>query len=63
MNEELDILSLTVTAVAKLLKVAPKTIQEHICRSLPLANGRVDLIVYEAWLNQTIEESSNRRDE
>jgi len=63
MREELDIRSLTVTSAAKLLKVAPKTIRAHIRRGLPLvdpaspdglrrAGGRIDLIVYGAWLNQ-----------
>jgi hypothetical protein len=51
-SEELDIRSLSVTAAAKLLKVAPKTIRAHIRRGLPLADGRIDLIVYGAWLNQ-----------
>ena len=52
MSEELDIRSLSVTAAAKLLKVAPKTIRAHIRRGLPLVDGRIDLIVYGAWLNQ-----------
>jgi len=51
-SEELDIRSLSVTAAAKLLKVAPKTIRAHIRRGLPLVDGRIDLIVYGAWLNQ-----------
>ncbi len=52
MSEELDIRSLSVTAAAKLLKVKPKTIRGHIHRGLPLVGGRIDLIVYGAWLNQ-----------
>ena len=52
MKEELDIRSLSVTAAAKLLKLAPKTVRAHIRRGLPLVNGRIDLIVYGAWLNQ-----------
>jgi hypothetical protein len=52
MSDELDIRSLSVTAAAKLLKVAPKTIRAHIRRGLPLVGGRIDLIVYGAWLNQ-----------
>jgi len=51
-SEELDIRSLSVTAAAKLLKVGPKTIRVHIRRGLPLVDGRIDLIVYGAWLNQ-----------
>jgi hypothetical protein len=51
-SEELDIRSLSVTAAAKLLKVQPKTIRAHIRRGLPLVDGRIDLIVYGAWLNQ-----------
>lgn len=65
MSEELDIRSLSVTAAAKLLKVSPKTIREHIRRGLPLvdppdrqAGKRIDLIVYGAWLNQ----ASSQRD-
>ena len=52
MSPELDIHSLSVTAAAKLLKVTPKTIREHIRRGLPLVDKRIDLIVYGAWLNQ-----------
>ena len=52
MSEELDIRSLSVAEAAKLLKVAPKTIRAHIRRGLPLVDGRIDLIVYGAWLNQ-----------
>ena len=52
MSEEMDIRSLPVTDAAKLLKVQPKTIRAHIRRGLPLADGRIDLIVYGAWLNQ-----------
>jgi|GEM_PF-5824809 len=37
MSEELDIRSLSVTAAARLLKVSPGTIREHIRRGLPLA--------------------------
>jgi len=52
MSDELDIRSLSVTAAAKLLKVSPKTVREHVRRGLPLVGGKVDLIVYGAWLNQ-----------
>ena len=52
MSEELDIRSLSVADVAKLLKVSPKTIRAHIRRGLPLVDKRIDLIVYGAWLNQ-----------
>jgi hypothetical protein len=52
MNAEVDIRSLSVTATAKLLKVAPQTIRAHIRRGLPMVGGRIDLIVYGAWLNQ-----------
>lgn len=52
MSEELDIRALSVTAAAKLLKVSPQTIRAHIRRGLPLVEGRIDLIVYGAWLNQ-----------
>jgi len=59
LSEELDIRSLSDTAAAKLLKVSPKTIREHVRRGLPLvdlpagqAGKRIDLIVYGAWLNQ-----------
>ena len=52
MIAEMDIRSLSVTAAAKLLKVASKTIRAHIRRGLPLVDGHIDLIVYGAWLNQ-----------
>jgi len=52
MTDELDIRSLSVTAAAKLLKVQAKTIRAHIRRGLPLVGGKIDLIVYGAWLNQ-----------
>ena len=52
MSEELDIRSMSVVAAAKLLKVSSKTIREHIRCGLPLVGGKVDLIVYGAWLNQ-----------
>ena len=52
LSDELDIRSLSVTAAAKLLKVAPKTIRAHIRRGLPLVGGQIDLIVYGAWLNR-----------
>ena len=52
MSDELDIRSLSVTAAAKLLKVAPKTIRAHIRRGLPLVSKRIDLVLYGAWLNQ-----------
>ncbi len=52
MSEELDIRSLSVTAAAKLLKVQAKTVREQIRRGLPLVGGKVDLIVYGAWLNR-----------
>ena len=53
MTHELDIRSLSVTAAAKLLKVAPKTIRAHIRRpgAPGLVDRRIDLIVYGAWLN------------
>jgi hypothetical protein len=53
-SEDLDIRSLTVTATAKFLKVAPKSIRTHIRRGLPLVDGQIDLILYGAWLNQAL---------
>ena len=52
MSEELDIRSLLVADAAKLLKVQAKTIRAQIRRGLPMVDGRIDLIVYGAWLNQ-----------
>jgi hypothetical protein len=52
MIAEMDIRSLSVTAAAKLLKVQAKTIRAQIRRGLPMVDGRIDLIVYGAWLNQ-----------
>jgi len=52
MSAELDIRSLSVADAAKVLKVQPKTIRAQIRRGLPLVEGRIDLIVYGAWLNQ-----------
>ena len=51
MSAELDIRSLSVADAAKVLKVQPKTIRAQIRRGLPLMEGRIDLIVYGAWLN------------
>jgi len=59
-SEELDIRSLSVTAAAKLLKVAPKTVREHIRRGLPLVDKRIDVIAYGAWLNQ---QEANRQND
>ena len=59
MSKELDIRSLSVTAAAKLLKVTPATIRGHIRRGLPLVVGRIDLVVYGAWLNQHEERKKN----
>jgi len=56
MSDEVDIRSLSVTAAAKLLKVSSKTIREHVQRGLPIVGGKVDLIVYGAWLNQQEEQ-------
>ena len=55
MSDEVDIRALTVTAAAKLLNVPAKIINGHVRRGLPLVNGKVDLIVYGAWLNQESE--------
>ena len=60
MSEELDIRSLSVADAAKLLKVESKTVRSHIRRGLPLVDGRIDLIVYGAWLNQ--QEENRQRD-
>jgi hypothetical protein len=54
MSEELDIRSLSVSAAAKLLKVQAKTVRAHIRRGPPLVDGRIDLIVYRAWLNREV---------
>ena len=56
---KLDIRSLSVTATAKLLKVASKTVRAHIRRpgAPGLVDGRIDLIVYGAWLNQQEEKA------
>ena len=63
MSEELDIRSLSVTDAAKVLKVQPKTIRAHIRRGLPLADGRIDLVVYGAWLNKRLQASDLRLQE
>jgi len=44
--------TLSVTATANLLKVKTDVIKEHIRQGLPLIQGRIDLILYAAWLNQ-----------
>jgi hypothetical protein len=59
-GEEVDIRSLSVTAAAKLLKLAPRTVRGHIRRGLPLVDKQIDLIVYGAWLNQ--QEEKRQRD-
>ena len=60
MGEEVDIRSLSVADAAKLLKLSPKAVREHIRRGLPLVDKRIDLIVYGAWLNQ--QEEKRQRD-
>ena len=60
MSKEMDIRSLSVAAAAKLLKLAPKAVREHIRRGLPLVDKQIDLIVYGAWLNQ--QEEKRQRD-
>jgi hypothetical protein len=49
MSEELDIRALSVTAAAKLLKVSPKTIREHIRRGLPLVD-KLEQMQPQDWL-------------
>jgi len=52
MTQELDIRLLSVAEAAELLGLAPEAVREHTARGLPLRNdGRVDLVVYPAWLN------------
>jgi len=62
-TEELNIRSHSVTAAAKLLKVAPKTVLAHIRRGLPLVDpalpcGRswaANFLVLRRWKNaQTV---------
>jgi len=52
MSGEVDIRSLSVDEGAELLGLSADTIRAHVARGLPLrADGRVDLVVYAAWLN------------
>jgi len=52
MPKEVDIRSLSVAEAAELLGLSVETVREHIARGLPLRrDGRVDLVVYAAWLN------------
>jgi len=44
--------TLSATAAAKLLRVDPDVVKGHIKQGLPLVKGRIDLILYAAWLNQ-----------
>jgi len=44
--------TLSASATAKLLGVDPDVIKGHIKQGLPLVQGRIDLILYAAWLNQ-----------
>jgi len=52
MAKEVDIRSLAIAEAAELLGLPAETVREHIARGLPLrTDGRVDLVVYAAWLN------------
>jgi phage terminase Nu1 subunit (DNA packaging protein) len=52
MPQEVDIRSLSVAEAAELLGLSVETVREHVARGLPLRrDGRVDLVVYAAWLN------------
>jgi len=51
MSGEVDIRSVSVKETAKLLRLPAKTIRAHLRRGLPARDGRVDLVVYAAWLN------------
>jgi len=55
MAKEVDIRSLSRTAAAKLLRLSPKRLREHIRQGLPTRDGRIDLVLYGAWLNRELE--------
>ena len=52
MPTKVDMRSLSTEEAAELLGLPAETVREHIARGLPLrTDGRVDLVVYAAWLN------------
>jgi len=52
MANEVDIRSLSVDGAAELLGLTADAVREHVARGLPLRkDGRLDLVVYAAWLN------------
>ena len=52
MASQLDIRSLPLDKAAELLGLSVERVREHVARGLPLRrDGRVDLVVYAAWLN------------
>ena len=52
MKKKLNIRSLSIEDASKILQLPEDVIRGHILRGLPLPGGRVDLIIYGAWLNQ-----------
>ena len=62
MTKEVDIRSLSRTAAAKLLRLSPKRLREHIRRGLPAKGGRIDLVLYGAWLNRELEKRKDAAD-
>ena len=47
----MDIRSLPLKDAAKMLRLPAKVILAHIHRGLPKKDGRIDLVVYAAWMN------------
>ena len=62
MSGEVDIRSVSVKEAAKLLRLAAKVIRAHVRRGLPTKDGRMDLVVYAAWLNRQEQERKGATD-
>ncbi len=50
---------LTISELAGLLRVSEETIADHVTRGAPVdGKGRMNVVHYVAWLNQTMNERS-----
>lgn len=53
----LDPAALTVAELARLLGVAEPKVREHVARGAPVGpDGRINLVLYTAWLNRQLKE-------
>ena len=54
-KEALTPTALDIDMAAKMLKVPPERIHQHVAEGMPInADGTISLVQYAAWLNQQI---------